>query len=69
MQVQHCASSTGLKALMTRAKTDVYPIVRILTLIQIINLPYLVERVSRLKDDGWEEQKEEHIGPKHFLLL
>lgn len=28
-----------------------------------------MQRVSRLKDDGWEEQKEEHVGPKHFLLL
>lgn len=46
VQVQHCASSTGLEILMTYAKTAVYPIIR-------INLPYLVERVSRLKDDGW----------------
>lgn len=43
--------------------------ISILPLIQTIILPYLVQRVSRLKDDGREQQKEEHVGPKHFLFL
>lgn len=54
---------------MTNAKMHVCDHVSILPLIQTIILPYLVQRVSRLKDDGREEQKEEHVGPKHFLLL
>lgn len=35
----------------------------------MIIVSYLVQGVSRLKDDGREEQKEEHVGPEHFLLL
>lgn len=54
---------------MTNAKRHVYNHISILPLIQTIILPYLVQRVSRLKDDGREKQKEEHVGPKHFLLL
>lgn len=28
-----------------------------------------MQRVSGFEDDGRQEQKEEHVGPKHFLLL
>lgn len=35
----------------------------------LMPLPYLVQGVSWLKDDRWQQQKEEHVGSEHFLFL